>query len=141
VSETGRIDGLKREVFARLMEAAGRVFVLVSYSDRVHVGRRGFLPEEKEKGLVLVFNPSMKYHWDEGGLNATLVFGSAPEKCRIPFEDITAIYSPELNVQFAVGAAAGAGAEAGEARRRPLKAVAGGASGGNVIEVDFKRAR
>jgi hypothetical protein len=132
------IDELKREVFFRLLESAGRVFLLVGYSKDVRIGRRGFLPEEKKNGLVLVFNSSMKFSWEDGCLKATLAFGSAPEKCRIPIENITAIYAPEIGAQFVVSPVAeergkGASAKTGKGKRiRDDK---------NLIEVDFGKVR
>lgn len=94
------IADLKKEVFLRLMELAGRVFVVVRHSDGVSIGRRGFTEEERKNGLVLVFNRGMNFTWDSTGIHATLVFSSTAEKCYIPPEDIVAVYSPELRVQF-----------------------------------------
>jgi hypothetical protein len=94
------LGALKREVFYRLMDLAGRVFVLVRHSDGVQMGRRGFTDAEKERGLVLVFNKKMKCAWDEAGIHASLSFSSALEKCFIPHEDILAVYSPELKIQL-----------------------------------------
>ena len=95
-----RIEDLKRHIFYELLDMAGRVMVLVKYSPDVVIGNRGFVGEEKETGIILVFNPKMKFTWDEFGITATLVFGSTPQKCFIPAGSITAVYSPELNAQF-----------------------------------------
>ncbi|HMK59700.1 MAG TPA: hypothetical protein VK452_00975 [Dissulfurispiraceae bacterium] len=95
-----RIDDLKRHVFYELLDMAGRVMLLVKSSPDVVIGNRGFIGDEKETGIVLVFNPKMKFTWDEFGITATLVFGAAPQKCFIPTDSIAAVYSPELNVQF-----------------------------------------
>jgi hypothetical protein len=46
------IDDLKRHIFYEMLNLAGRVFILVNYSEEVIIGRRGFLPEEKEKAHV-----------------------------------------------------------------------------------------
>ena len=81
---------------------AGRVFILVHYSDDVLIGNRGFLPEEKANGLVLVFNKRMNFTWDDEGISTTLVFGTAPEKCFIPQEQIGLVFSPDLNVQLSL---------------------------------------
>lgn len=94
------IDKLKREVFERIMEMTGRVFILVKHSDQVRVGRRGFSEEEKQSGLVLVFNSKMSFAWNDGGIEGTLLFGGKPEICHIPSECITLVYSPELGAQF-----------------------------------------
>jgi hypothetical protein len=96
------INELKREVFFRLLEMATRAYVLVRHSDSVMIGNRGFLEEEKKDGIVLVFNKSMKFVWDDSGIHASLVFGTAAEKCYIPHEDIVSVYSPDLGVQLAV---------------------------------------
>ena len=129
------LTGLKKHIFYELLELAGRVFILVRYSDDVIIGRRGFLPEEKEKGLVLVFNKKMNFSWDDEGISVTLVFGTSPEKCFIPKESITTIFSPELNATFSVivkeeDQTAGAGT-ASAAKTKP--------HGKKVIKVDFNR--
>ena len=93
-------DLLKKEVFSRLMEISGRVFILVRHSERVIIGHRGFTEDEKEKGITLVFNRDMGFVWDETGISATLSFGSTAEKCMVPSSDIVAIFSPEAGVQM-----------------------------------------
>lgn len=97
-----RLNELKRHTFFEILELAGRVFIVVDYSEDVIIGKRGFLPEEKERGLVLVFNSRMKFQWHEDALTATLVFGSTPERCYIPINAIAAVFSPDLRVQLTV---------------------------------------
>lgn len=138
------LNDIKKDLFFRLMETAGRVFVLVRYSDRVVIGRRGFSEQERSTGLVLVFNPGMKFTWDETGIHATLVFSSTPEKCHIPPEGIVAVYSPELGVQLTTGVTNEDASV--KARSCALAADTSPDSGepgepGRVIKVDFgKRA-
>ena len=94
------MNNLKKHVFYEMLDLAGRVFVHVRYSENVEIGNRGFLKEEKEKGLILVFNKRMNFAWDDEGISITLVFGTSPEKCFVPAEDILSVFSPELNAQF-----------------------------------------
>jgi hypothetical protein len=96
----GNLEELRKQVFFDMLSIAGRVFVAVGYGDDVVIGRRGFLPQEKEKGIILVFNQKMNFTWDDEGITATLVFGTIPEKCYIPQNRIMTIFSPELNAQF-----------------------------------------
>jgi len=95
-----RLNNLKKQIFFEFLDMAGRVMVLVKHSPDVVIGNRGFIGEEKESGIILVFNPKMKFTWDEYGISATLVFGAVPQKCFIPAGSIEAIYSAELNAQF-----------------------------------------
>jgi hypothetical protein len=95
-----RLNNLKKQIFYEFLDMAGRVMVLVKYSPDVVIGNRGFIGEERESGIILVFNPKMKFTWDEYGISATLVFGAAPQKCFIPAGSIEAVYSAELNAQF-----------------------------------------
>jgi hypothetical protein len=95
-----RLNNLKKQIFFEFLDMAGRVMVLVRYSPDVVIGNRGFIGEEKKSGIILVFNPKMKFTWDEYGILATLVFGSASQKCFIPAGSIEAVYSAELNAQF-----------------------------------------
>lgn len=96
------VNELKKKVFYEMLNLGGRVFILVRYSDNVIIGRRGFTEEEKKNGIILVFNQRMNFSWDNSGISATLVFGTSPERCFIPAEDIVFIFSPELRSQFIV---------------------------------------
>lgn len=129
------IDDLKKQVFSRMLELVGRVFILVRYSDDVVVGRRGFLPAEKEKGLVLVFNSKMNFTWDGSGISGRLVFGSTPEDCFIPSHSIVAVFSPELSAQFAVSPAEEAISDHGPVESGGEKS----SSDSRVVRVDFKK--
>jgi len=91
---------IKRDLFFRLLDDAGRVFVHVRPSMELEIGRRGLLGDELNNGITLVFNSHMKFDWGPMGIEATLVFGSTPEKCFIPDNAIDSIYSPELKVQL-----------------------------------------
>lgn len=99
-----RLNDLKRHTFFEILELAGRVFVIVDYDENVIIGKRGFLPEEKERGIVLVFNSKMKFSWDDNLISATLVFGNSPEKCYIPVNAVAGVFSPDLRIQLAVPA-------------------------------------
>lgn len=132
------LDELKRDVFFRVLEMAGRVFVVVRHSESVVVGTRGFLGEERDRGLVLVFNSRMRFQWDETGIHANLVFGTDPHKCFIPPEDIVSIYSPDASIQLTITPGEQALSEAeslsGQAREEPAVD-----RDGNVIRVDFTK--
>ena len=131
---TPTLTDLKKHVFFELLDMAGRVFIHVRYSDDVLIGDRGFLTEEKEKGLVLVFNANMKFEWNEQGISATLGFGPKTEKCFVPPESIISVFSPELNAQFSVSPAA---QEAGQ-RKQAAKKVRS-ISEQKVIKIDFSK--
>ncbi len=73
---------------------------MIRHSEGVRIGRRGFTEDEKQGGLVLVFNHQMKYIWGEDGIEAKLSFGGRAEECFIPSEAIMLVYSPELGTQF-----------------------------------------
>jgi hypothetical protein len=97
---TAYLNTLKKHIFYEFLAHAGRVLILVRHSPDVVIGSRGFLEDEKESGVMLVFNSTMKFAWDKYGITATLVFGSSPQKCFIPADDIIAVYSPDANAQF-----------------------------------------
>jgi len=137
------LDDLKKDVFFRLLGLAGRVFVVARPASDVSVGKRGFVGDEKNDGITLVFNEQMKFDWDDIGIKATLAFGSSLEKCDVPAKDIVAIYSPELGVQFnAKPGAAGPDKLTGEADMESSKAAKDEhpvQRAGNVIKVDFNK--
>ena len=128
------INELKREVFFRLFEMAERVYVLVRHSDSVMIGNRGFQKEERENGIVLVFNKSMKFVWDDSGIHATLVFGTAAEKCYVPPEDILSVYSPDLGIQLMV-----APDEPSEESPKGSKVEKEKGGDEKIIRVDFRK--
>jgi hypothetical protein len=130
------LQELKKQVFFEMLELAGRVFVLVRHSDNVVIGKRGFSAEEKEKGLVLVFNKEMNFQWEQSGISAKLVFGATPERCFIPHDDILSVFSPELLANFTVSPDERHGSEATssadeQCKKKPFAE--------KVVRVDFKR--
>ena len=94
------LNALKKHCFFEFLNLVGRVYILVKYSENVILGNRKFTEEEKNNGIVLVFNTRMNFSWDDYGISATLVFNTSAQKCFIPIDDIVAVYSPELNAQF-----------------------------------------
>ena len=134
---TEKMNELKKTIFHQMLEMAGRVFIVSRYSENVVIGKRGFTGDEKTNGVVLVFNKSMNFVWDEWGISSTLVFGTSPQKCFIPSDDIVAIYSPELNSQFVAGAPAPA-CPVSSPGKTPEKEEEHEA-GPNVVKVDFKK--
>ena len=128
------LNDLKKQVFYGLLEIAGRVFVLVEHADGVVIGTRGFLPEEKEKGIVLVFNSKMDFQWNDLGISARLVFGTTPQQCFIPPDAIVSIFSPEVSAQFSVSPESGPAPDKTDAgpEERP-------AAGEKVVKVDFRK--
>lgn len=131
------LNSLKKHVFYELLHIVGRVFILVKYSEHVILGNRGLAADERENGIVLVFNSGMNFQWDDYGITATLVFGSSPQKCFIPVDDITAVYSSELNTQFIVLPMSGKTQQL--QTESTVKAEGPSVSAGNVIKVDFKK--
>jgi hypothetical protein len=94
------LNELKKRIFFDMLDLAGRVFILAHYSPDVVIGNRGFLPEEREKGIVLVFNRRMDFEWGTAGISAKLVFGAVTHECFIPLKSVMSIFSPELSAQF-----------------------------------------
>jgi hypothetical protein len=94
-----------QNLFYDLLNDYGRAFIVVKYSDQTIIGNRGFTDEEKEKGLILLFNNRnyRNLQWTEdGSIVAALGFGvnNRIENCFIHHEDIIAVFSPEARVKF-----------------------------------------
>lgn len=119
----------------------GRVFIVVKHSGEVVIGSRGFTEEEIKNGIVLVFNSAMNFSWNDHGISASLVFGTSPQKCFIPADDIVVIYSPELNAQFMTSPARPKEAAAEEAAPSKEKAekIPRSAPDSKVVRVDFRK--
>ena len=126
------LTDLKKHIFFELLDMTGSVFIVIRYADDVIIGQRGFLSEEKEKGLILVFNRKMNFEWNDRGISATLGFGTKSEKCFIPPDSITSIFSPDLNAQFSVSPAAPEAGSAGQPAKKERSL-----SREKVIKVDF----
>jgi len=81
----------------------GSVYLLVKHSERTSIGERGFTDEEKERGLVLVFNDKTNktMAWDaEGNLTCVLAFGTRREDVYVHHDDLQGVFSPDAGVQF-----------------------------------------
>jgi hypothetical protein len=131
---TEDLTDLKKHIFFELFDLSGRVYIRVTYSEDLMIGKRGFQPEEKEKGLTLVFNTGTKFEWGEQGISAVLSFGTKTEKCFIPARNIISVFSPDLNAQFSVSPSAQKTSQS----KKPAK-KAHSISKAKVIKVDFSR--
>ncbi len=94
-----------QNLFYELLNDYGRAFIVVKYSDRTIIGNRGFTDEEKEKGLILLFNNRnhRNLQWTEdGSIVAALGFGvnNRIENCFLHHEDIVAVFSPDAEVKL-----------------------------------------
>ncbi len=92
-----------QKLFYDLWNDFGSVYLIVDHSDRTRIGRRGFTDEEKQAGLILVFNDrtSADLQWDdEGNLSCILAFGALKEDVVIHHDDLRGVFSPEAGVQF-----------------------------------------
>jgi hypothetical protein len=92
-----------QKLFYDLWNDFGSAYLLVDYSDRTRIGKRGFTEEETKRGLVLVFNnkTSTELNWDgEGNVSCVLAFGARKEEVFIHHDDLRGVFSPEANVQY-----------------------------------------
>jgi hypothetical protein len=97
-----QVEYLQR-LFYDIWNDFGSVYLLVKYSDKTTVGRRGFTDEEMKRGLVLVFNNKTndRLEWDqEGNVTCVLAFGTRKEDVFIHHGDLLGVFSPEAGVQF-----------------------------------------
>ncbi|MDA8087337.1 MAG: ClpXP protease specificity-enhancing factor SspB [Nitrospiraceae bacterium] len=137
------LNELKRQTFFSFLDAAGRVFIHVKPSGGAVIGERGFMPDEMEKGIVLVFNRKMAFDWGQQGIAATLVFGSSPQKCFIPADDIIAVFSPELEARLVLDPPGGEPRKGGPLppaeRKTPAAEGSGDGKEKKLIKVDFRK--
>ncbi len=136
------LNELKKKIFFDMLDLIGRVFILANFSPDVVIGNRGFLPEEREKGMVLVFNRRMNFEWGAEGISAKLVFGPATHECFIPHDAVVSVFSPELSAQFSISPGPVSQAkEEGHSKKRPSrpreKTVK--PSHNKVVRVDFNK--
>lgn len=108
ISETSMIKNQVRylqNLFYDILNDYGRVFITVKHSEHTKIGNRGFSDDEKEKGLVLVFNSKnhKTLQWTaDGSIITALGFGAGnkPENCFIHFDDIVSVFSPEAAIKL-----------------------------------------
>jgi hypothetical protein len=92
-----------QKLFYDLWNDFGSVYLLVQHSERTTIGKRGFTDDEKQRGLVLVFNnkTNTELNWSaEGDLTCVLAFGGRKEDVHIHHDDLRAVFSPEAKVQY-----------------------------------------
>ncbi len=92
-----------QKLFYDIWNDYGSVYLLVNYSSRTSIGKRGFTEEEKKHGLILVFNDKTNntLNWNkEGNLSCVLAFGARKEDVSIHHDDLLGLFSPEAGVQF-----------------------------------------
>jgi hypothetical protein len=97
-----QVEYLQR-LFYDIWNDFGSVHLLVKYSDKTSIGKRGFSEEERKRGLVLVFNSKTnnRLDWDaEGNLTCILAFGERKEEVYIHHDDLLGVFSQEAGVQF-----------------------------------------
>ncbi len=135
------VNNLKRHIFFEFLNLVGRAFVLVRYSDDVILGNRGFTAEEKENGIILVFNSRMNFLWDDYGITATLAFGTSAQKCFIPADNIIAVYCPELNAEFLASPQPAMLKQESGTQIKKQEAKAKEQTSENIIKVDFTKKR
>lgn len=137
------LNELKKTIFYKMLDMAGRVFIMVKHSSDIIIGKRGLTEDEKKNGIVLVFNSTMKFIWDDYGISGTLIFGTVPQECHIPADDIIIINSPELNAQFVAAPRPPEEADINRDRlkddtRRETRETQ---ESSKVVQVDFKKKR
>lgn len=97
-----QVEYLQR-LFYDIWNDFGSVYLIVKYSSRTTIGKRGFTDEEKKQGLILVFNNKTNntLTWDaEGNLTCILAFGARKEDLFIHHDDLLGVFSTEAKVQF-----------------------------------------
>jgi hypothetical protein len=94
-----------QNLFNDLLDDYGQVYLVVKYSENSVIGQRGYTADEKEKGIVLVFNQRncKNLQWtDDGSIIATLGFGinNRAEKCFLHRDDIVSVFTPGAKVRL-----------------------------------------
>jgi len=94
-----------QNLFYDILNDYGQVYIVVRYSENTVIGTRGFSEDEKQKGLILVFNQRNYKNlvWsDDGNISSTLGFGlsNRSEKCFLHSDDIMSVFSPDAKIKF-----------------------------------------
>ena len=132
-----------QKLFYDIWNDFGSVYLLVKYSDRTVIGKRGFTDEEKKQGLVLVFNDktNTRLEWDTAGnVSCVLAFGTRKEEIFIHHNDLMGVFSPEAGVQFVRSDSGKEQAAALPEKQGSERTEAGRSDSGQVVSLnDFRK--
>ena len=126
-----------QKLFYDIWNDFGSVYLIVKYSGNTRIGKRGFTEEEKQQGMILVFNDktSNTLNWDaEGNLTCVLAFGTRKEDVFIHHDDLLGVFSSEAGVQFLRS-------DAGKEPEAPPETNAGHGGDNQVVSMSSFRKR
>jgi len=134
----------KKQVLELLFDFYDKFYMHVVPAGDIHIGERGFLGNENEHGLVLVFSASSykNLRWDENALYANMRFSGKWESLVIPFQSVVTVFDdpgkPDFVFKFAVETEKEPSSKNKEKEKSADKSRVK-SSNGKIVKVDFSR--
>jgi hypothetical protein len=128
----------KKEILDIVFNNYNKFYIHVAPLSDVVIGKRGFLDQEKDHGIVLVFgNESYKnFEWDENNIYVSMKFSGVWEELIIPFGAIQAVFDNPVNPNFIFNFKVSE-----EINNQEDKKVTKIIKKDNVISLDFRKKR
>lgn len=94
----------KKELIGSVTANYLKFFMHISPHPGVVIGRRGFVDEEKTRGIVLVFGPQSyrDFRMEDSFISVTMKFSGRWEEVFIPYEAIAAVFNDPVTPEFIV---------------------------------------
>jgi len=134
----------KKQILELLFDFYDKFYMHVVPAGDIRIGERGFIGNESEHGLVLVFSASSykNLRWDENSLYADMRFSGKWESLAIPFQSIVTVFDdpgkPEFVFKFSVYIEKEPTGKNDEKEQSAEKSRVK-SSTGKVVKVDFSR--
>jgi len=134
----------KKQILELLFDFYDKFYMHVVPAGDIRIGERGFIGNESEHGLVLVFSASSykNLRWDENSLYADMRFSGKWESLAIPFQSIVTVFDdpgkPEFVFKFSVYIEKEPTGKNDEKEQSAEKSRVK-SSNGKVVKVDFSR--
>lgn len=134
----------KKQVLELLFDFYDKFYMHVVPAGDIRIGERGFIGNESEHGLVLVFSASSykNLRWDENALYADMRFSGKWESLVIPFKSVATVFDdpgkPNFVFKFSMYTekeSSGKNKEKGKSADKSRVE----SSDGKVVKVDFSK--
>ncbi|AEI15112.1 hypothetical protein Flexsi_1462 [Flexistipes sinusarabici DSM 4947] len=134
----------KKQVLELLFDFYDKFYMHVVPAGDIRIGERGFVGNESEHGLVLVFGASSykNLRWDNNALYADMRFSGKWESLVIPFQSIVTVFDdpgkPDFVFKFSMDTEKESGGNNKDKEKSADKSRVK-SSNGKIVKVDFSR--
>lgn len=127
----------RKDILNTVFNNYDKFYMHVAPLSDVHIGMRGFVDQENEQGIVLVFGKESykDFEWDDKYIYVDMRFAGAWEHLMIPLNGIQAIFDDPVNPEFVFNFKVLETSELNQINKTEKKPQT--VRQGNVISLDF----